>query len=465
MLLDKLFNPSSVAVIGASDSPGKVGNVIFRNLNRSRAKIYPVNPYDDFVGGVISYPTVTDLPEVVDLAIIAIPAAYTVEVVEECAKNRIPFVIPVASGFAEIGEEGRDLQRELADTVRGSETRILGPNTLGILVPRNGIDTFFTPADKSPRPGQGTISLVSQSGSVLTGVFEMAENEGVGMASCVGLGNKVDLNENHFIEYLTEDEHTKCIALYLESFSDGRKFMEVVKKATPKMPVVTLKAGRTERGKTAALSHTGALASSSDALVDGMFQQFGLIRAYDVIELLDVAKGLAYLDHIPGNRIAVVSSAGGFGVIAADYIESSERGVGMRLARLSSETKGRIIDSSVYFASAENPVDLTGAVTDRMYDSVLSVLQDEEEIDAILLLVQMQTPGTTERLVDIAQKWSEEGEKPLLVCSIGGSYSMDVLKRFEERNVPAYNSLRRAIWVLRALYERGRYLRRIGVIG
>jgi acyl-CoA synthetase (NDP forming) len=461
MSLDGLFNPSSIVVVGASDQEGKVGNIILSNLRQSDAKIFAVNPYDDYVGGMVSYPTVTDLPEVPDLAIVAIPAKYTVEVVAECAEKGIPFVIPVASGFSEIGGLGVELQNQLCEVIKGKKTRILGPNTLGILIPRNRIDTFFTSPDKSPRPHDGTIAVISQSGSVLTGVFEMAENEGIGVSVCVGLGNKVDLDENDFLEYLARDTGTKCIALYLESFADGQRFVRLAGKITPVKPVVAIKAGRTERGRHAAQSHTGALASASDELVNGIFGQFGIIRAYDVTELLDTAKGMAWLDHIKGPNIAVVSSTGGFGIIAADYIESSVRGVDMEMAAFSEDTKKRIIDSSVYFASAENPIDLTGSVTDRMYDAVLATLQEDEGVDAILLLVQLQTPGTTEQVVEIAQKWSKMGKKPIVVCSIGGRYSWEVLKSFEARCIPAYNSLKRAILVLRALYDRGVYLKRI----
>jgi len=465
MSLSSFFNPSIIAVIGASDQAGKVGNIILENLKDSGAKIYAVNPYDDFVGEMVSYPTITDVPEVPDLAVIAIPAKYTVEVAEECAERGVPFLIPVASGFSEIGGEGVELQKGLVEAVSGSATRILGPNTLGILVPRNRIDTFFIPPEKSPRPHDGTIAIISQSGSVLMGVFEMAAHEGVGISACVGLGNKVDLDENDFLEYLLDEVETRCIALYLESFVDGKRFVELAGRVTPVKPVVAIKAGRTAKGIHAAQSHTGALAIASDALVDGVFRQYGITRAYDVTELLDIAKGMAWLDHIKGPGIAVVSSTGGFGIIAADYIESSVRGVGMSMAELDERTKKRIIDSSVYFASAENPIDLTGAVTDRMYDAVLSTLQEDESVDAILLLVQLQAPGTTEKVVGISQKWSLKGSKPIVVCSIGGSYSWEILKRFEERRIPAYDSLKRAIWVLKALYDRGTYLKRISQPG
>ncbi len=464
MSLTRLFDPESIAVVGASGSSEKIGHTIFKNLLESDSRIYAVNPYLDSMLGRTSYPSVSDLPERVDLAVIAIPAQPTVEVVKECAEVKIPFVIPVASGFSEVGEGGALLQQGLLEMVKGTETRILGPNTLGVLVPRNNLDTFFTPRERSPRPGDGPLAIVSQSGSVLTGVFETANDENVGVSCCVGLGNKVDLNENDFLEYLGQDEDTECICLYLESFQDGEQFLELCEEISPEKPIVAVKVGRTEQGQKAAASHTGALALSSDSLVSGVFRQFGVSRAYDEIELLDLSRALAYLGHIEGDRIAVVSSAGGFGVIAADYITSQEKGMGMRMAEFSEDTKKRIIDCSLHYASAENPIDLTGGATDEMYDTVLRNLQEEKSIDVILLLVQLQTPGTTRRLLDITEKWCKNGKKPIVVCSIGGEYTRDFLKEFEERRIPSYNSLRRSILALKSLYQRGEYLKRVGAI-
>lgn len=459
--LDALFNPKSVALVGASGHPGKIGNTILINLRNGNFRLYLVNPNESVINGLKVYKSVRDLPEAVDLAVLAVSAKITPPIIQECVEKRIPFVISVAAGFGEIGEEGKVLERKIADILRGSRTRLVGPNTLGIIVTENKLDTLFVPKERSPRPSDGEIAVISQSGSVMCGIYEMAEDTGVGIRACVGLGNKVDLNENDYLEYFAEDDRTKSIAMYLESFSDGQKFVEICKKITPKKPIVAIKVGSTEKGARAASSHTGAIASGSDALVSGIFKQIGIQRAYDEIELLDMAKALAYLDHIDGDRIAVVSSTGGFGVIATDYIESKEKGVGMRLAEISDEGKKAIRERTQYFASVENPIDLTGSVTDEMYGEVLEIIQREKGVDAVLLLLQLQPPLLTNRLVDIAEEKIKKGGKPTIVCCIGGSVPRPMLRRFEEKRIPAYSSLTRAIKAIRSLYDRGLYLKRI----
>jgi len=289
----------------------------------------------------------------------------------------MPFIITGASSFSEIGKGGRLLQQSLVEIVSGTSTCILGRNTLEILVRRNKLDTFLTPKDGSPRPSDGGISILSQSGSVLMGVLEMAANEGLGVASCIGPGNKADLNESDVIEYFIDDEYTECAAVYLESFEDGRRFIELRGRLSPRKPVAAAKVGRNEKGMKAVASHTGALARSSDAPITVIFKRSGIIRAYDEMELPDDPKALAYLDHIDGDKVAVVSGAAGFGIIAADYISSGSNGVGMRPSEFSEETRRRIIDCSLYFASAESPIDLTGGTTDEMYDAVIHNLQED----------------------------------------------------------------------------------------
>ncbi|MDD1769208.1 MAG: CoA-binding protein [Methanomassiliicoccales archaeon] len=466
MHLDLLFNPKSVAIVGASDHPGKIGNtVVFNLLQGSPRKLYPVNPNEEEVLGLKCYPSIKSLPEVVDLAVLAVPAKLTIGVAKECADAGVPYVICIAAGFGEIGEEGKAMEERLREAVRGSGTRLIGPNTMGIIAPRSGLDTFFTPRDRSPRPGDGVISVISQSGSVLCGVYEGAEDTGVGLSTAIGLGNKVDLNENDFMEYFKGDDLTKCIVLYLESFTDGRRFLDLCKEVTPEKPVVAIKVGRTERGAKAASSHTGALARGSDALINGVFKQFGIERAYDEQELLDYSKALAYLGHIDGDRIAVLSNTGGFAVIATDYIESKDNGVGLRMATISDHAKKEIMSRTQYFASAQNPVDLTGSVTDETYGEALEILQKEKEIDAILILLQLQAPQLSEGLADIVARIVNEGGKPAIVCAIGGSFPRPMLRKFEKKGIPAYGSLKRAIWSLRALYDRGMYLKRVGARG
>ena len=461
MDLNALLHPQTVAVVGASDVPGKVGNIITRNLMESGVKVFPVNPGEREVLGLRCFPNIRDVPEHVNIVVLAISTKYVITAIRECISVGVDFIIPVAGGFSEIGESGKEIQRQMSEEVRGTTTRILGPNTVGVLVP-GSVDTFFIPKERSPRPRAGVISLVSQSGSVLIGVYERAELEGVGIRACVGLGNKADLMENDLLRHLGNDEGTKCIALYLESFEDGREFIKLARSVAIKKPIVAAKVGTTPRGARAALSHTGALASDSDALIGGVLRQCGVIRVKDEVEMLDASKALAYLKPMAGDRVAVVGSAGGFGVIATDYVASESIGFGMHMAELSEETRERIRRISPYFASVENPVDLTGAVTDLMFDHVLEIVNEDVGVDGILLFLQFEPPGMTFALADIIVKWARQGKKPMTVCCVGGSFPLPFMKRLDGEGIPTYSTIRRAGFGLRCLFDRGTFLKRVG---
>ncbi|HVO78236.1 MAG TPA: CoA-binding protein [Methanomassiliicoccales archaeon] len=463
MRLKALLHPETVAVIGASDTPGKVGYVITKNLLESGVEVYPVNPNELEVLGIKCNPSVLDVPEHVDLAVIAVGARHVLTAIDECLQKKVDFVIPVAGGFSEIGEAGKELQEEMATRVKGTGTRILGPNTVGVMIP-GGIDTFFIPKERSPRPRPGSISIVSQSGSLMLGVYEKAEVEGVGIRACVGIGNKADLNENDFLRHFRSDPKTKCITFYLESFEDGVGFFELARETAKEKAVVVAKVGVTASGAKAALSHTGALASGSDSLVSGMLRQCGAIRTRDERELLDASKALASVPPMHGDRVAVVGSAGGFGVVATDYVSSDVIGYGMRMAEFSEETKKGIRAMSPYFASVENPIDLTGAVTDSMYDEALEVVNRDEGVDGIVLFLQFEPPGMTYGLADVIIDWAKKGSKPMVVCCVGGSFPVPFMKRLDEQDIPTYGTIKRAVFALRCLYDRGRFLKRVGVL-
>ncbi len=463
MQLQALLHPETVAVVGASDTPAKVGYVITRNLVESGVKVYPVNPNEAEVLGMRCLPSVLDIPVDIDLAVIAIGARHVMASIDECLKKKVKFVIPIAGGFSEIGEAGKELQDEMAAKVRGSGTRILGPNTVGVMVP-GGVDTFFIPKERSPRPRPGSITLVSQSGSLMLGVYEKAEVEDVGIRACVGIGNKADLDEDDFLEYFRSDPKTKCISFYLESFEDGERFFKLASEVAKEKAVVVAKVGITASGAKAALSHTGALASGSDALVTGILRQCGAIRVRDERELLDASKALASVPPLRGDRIAVVGSAGGFGVVATDYVTSEAIGYGMRMAEFSEETKKGIKSMSPYFASIENPVDLTGAVTDGMYDKALEFVNRDEGVDGIVLFLQFEPPGMTYALADVIVDWAKKGTKPMVVCCVGGSFPLPFMRRLDGEDIPTYGTIKRAIFALRCLYDRGRFLKRLEVI-
>jgi acyl-CoA synthetase (NDP forming) len=458
--LKALLRPRSVALIGASADPTKLSHIALKNLSKGKFRLYPVNPNEDEILGLRCYPSVLAIPGDVDLAVVSLPAAASVAPVEQCVEKGVGAVIVTASGFRESGPDGEKLEQKLMTAIHGSSTRLLGPNTMGVYVPSVELDTLFIPREKSLRPGNGSIAVLSQSGAVSVSFLEKAAAVGVGISVCIGLGNKIDLNENELLQHLSMDRATKCIALYLESFSDGRRFVDIVRKASRVKPVVVLKSGRTRSGSAAARSHTGALASSSDVMVDGIMRQAGVVRAYDEEELIDLAKALAYADHIEGDRICVVASAGGFGVIGADFVESRDHGVGLTMATLSRETRDSIRKIVPSYSSVSNPVDLTAGVTDEMYDAVLARLQADPGVDGIMMSLELQPPNITKKLVDVAERRSRSKGARIVVCAFGGPYTPNLLREFEKRRVPAYPTIWRAIRALAALSERGYHMRR-----
>ena len=458
--LDALFKPRSVALIGASSNPTKLSHIALKNMKGGSFRLYPVNPKTDRILGLKTYASVRDIPGPVDLAVISLPAERSAEPLEECVEKKVKVAAVTSSGFRETGPEGARLERGLLDAVRGSGTRILGPNTMGVFVPSIGLDTYFIPKERSPRPGAGSIALLSQSGAVSVSFLERAAESGIGISACVGLGNKCDIDENDLLSYLQRHAPSRCVAMYLESFSNGRRFEELARKITIQKPIVVLKSGRTGAGVQAAASHTGALARGADAITTGALRQVGAVRVFDEEELLDCAKVLVHVGSIAGNRICVVASAGGYGVIASDLVESEHRGAGMRMATISEKTRKAIESLVPDYGSARNPVDLTAGVTDDMYESVLKALQADPNIDGIMMSLELQPPFITRRLIEIAEKRASSRGAPVVVCGFGGRKTTDVLRELEKRNVPAYPTLWRAVRALRALADRGSYLKK-----
>ena len=458
--LDALLRPKSVAVLGASAHPEKMGHIVLKNLSKGSFLLYPVNPNETEIMGLRCYPSISDIPGEIDLAVLVLPAPASEAGVRECARKGVGVVIVTSSGFGETGPEGSKLEHRLMGATEGTRTRILGPNTLGVFVPSIGLDSMLIPIERSRRPETGSIAMVSQSGAVSVAFLEKAEAEGVGISACIGLGNKCDINENELLEYLSNDPGTRCIALYLESFSDGKGFLETARNVTRTKPIVVLKSGRTSTGETAARSHTGAL-SASDCVVDGVLRQAGVVRAYDEEELLDVAKALTMVDHVRGNRVCVIASAGGFGVIATDYVESKDHGAGLSMARLSSKTTNDLKPIAPGFSSVRNPVDLTSGVTDEMYDSVLGVLMDDPGVDCIMMSLEMQPPHITRKLIDVVERRGGSRKTPLVISAFAGPRTEDIIKELAKRQVPAYPSIWRAIRAIRALSERSRYLKKV----
>ncbi len=454
-----LVNPESVAVIGASANPNKIGHVVLKNLitHGFKGRVYPINPKNYEILGFKVYKSILDVPEdKVDLTVITLPAELVVKIIDDAA-SKSRFIIPIAGGFGETGEEGKKREMKLKEAAKKHGARIVGPNTVGIYIPSTGVNTALVVPERSHFPHDGDIAFITQSGALGLLTMDSVSMYDVGFSAFINLGNRVDVNENELMEYFGSDSKTKVIALYIESFSDGREFMRVAREISPRKPIVILKAGRTARGGRAASLHTGALAGS-DAVADGAFKQCGAIRAYDEVELIDFSRALAYGKPICGNNIAVVTSAGGVGVVTTDYIESKTRGIGMKMAELSSKTKRKIREEVVPFASVENPVDMTAQASDDDYDGVLEALNEDENVDAILVYALFQTPLISEKLVDIITKWARKGTKPIVVGTIGSEFAINMMKKFERNRVPVYPSIERSVKALRVLRERARVL-------
>jgi acyl-CoA synthetase (NDP forming) len=459
-IMDAFLTPKVVAVVGASKKTGSPGNIITKQMKNAPVKLYVVNPKEDEIEGIRCYKSISEIEDKIDMAVIATPAQFVPPLVDECAKKGVKAIIPIAGGFGEIGEKGKEAEKAMLESIKGKRSRILGPNTLGIWVPKTGLNSVFVRMEADPINTDGGITLISQSGSVGVVALDFASLFGLGLRAFVSLGNEIDLKGYEFIKYFKDDAQTKAIAVYLETISNGPKFLKACRDVVKEKPIVVLKAGRTSRGAKAASSHTGALAGS-DNVIDGAFKQYGIIRAFDDEELLDAARILNYQKPLYGNRIAVITSAGGFGVMGTDYIESETKGVGMQLSDLSSETKTKLKSFLYQFASVENPIDFTASVTNEMYDKTFQVLNEDKNVDGILAVVFFHPAMLTDDLVDIVAKWSKEGTKPMSVCSIGGKHTVEILKKFDKMGVAAYPSIWRAARALKVLYLRGKYLKRL----
>ena len=458
--MDPLFRPSSVALIGASAKPGKIGFVVMDNLLKGMHRVYPVNPGEAEILGIPSYNAIGQVPDEIDLAVVMLPAKASVEAVRECAEKGVGVVIVGSSGFGESGEEGRGLENDLLEAIQGTDTRILGPNSMGVFVPSASLDTLFIPLDRSLRPGPGAVAIISQSGAVAVSFLEKAAASGLGVSACVCIGNRCDIDELELLQHFGNDPETRCIAMYLESFSRGREFVQESRSIAGDKPMVMLKSGRTPAGARAASLHTGAVASSSDRVADGALRQAGVARVADEEALVDLSRAFSFLGHLRGGRVCVVASAGGFGVIASDMIESESSAPSLEIAALSEVTKSALREILPPFASVQNPIDLTAGVTDDMYDHVLEAVQADAGVDGILMSLELQPPSVTPRLIELAAKRSSH-QTPI-VASVFARDQAAAMQTAAQKDLLAYPTISRSVRAMEALAMRGAQLHRRG---
>ncbi len=451
-MLESLFTPASVAIIGASRTPGKVGREVLDNLVRSgfQGAIVPVNPGIDEIDGLKVYPNLAAYGQSVDLAVIAVPLAGVRAAIESATEAGARAVIVITAGFKEVNDEGAVLEREIARWCRDRQVRLLGPNCLGLINPHHRLNVSF--AKHMPEPGG--ISVISQSGALCTAILDWAAGRRLGLASLVSMGNKADLNETDFLTALAADDHTRVIVGYLESIVNGDEFIKAAEHAASRKPVVFFKAGTTEAGGRAASSHTGSLAGA-DIAYGAAFRRAGVIRAETFEALLDYGTAFAMQPLPRGPRVAIITNAGGPGIIAADAVENC----GMTVGVLSGSTARALRCQLPAAASVGNPIDVLGDADPDRYRAAVSAAQSDDSIDSIIVIL---TPQAMTRPVETAGAVAScaQGVKPILVSFMGGADVTAGRTALAAADIPDYPAPERAVSALRAMYDYAEWLRR-----
>ncbi len=457
--LDFIFRPNSVAVIGASTHEGTVGHALFRNIlmNGYKGVVYPVNMKAKSVLGVKAYPSIRDIEDTIDLAILIVPALAVPAVLAECGQKKVKGAIVISAGFKELGPTGAALEQAVRDRARSFGIRLIGPNCFGMINTSPGVSLNATFG--RVMPGHGSIALVSQSGAIGVNALEYAEAEEVGLSKFISIGNKADVNECDLLEYLKDDEETNVIALYLEDLVNPPEFMRIARETTshptrPK-PILAIKAGRTTEGARAASSHTGALAGS-DAAYDAFFAQARILRVDTINELFAKAAALDYQPVPKGRRVAILTNAGGVGIMATDACVRN----GLELAQLSERTKNELKKHLPPTASIANPVDVIGDADEKRYRAAFELLVQDENVDG---LIPIWTPTLMAEAVDIASIIAEVGrksDKPILACIQTMGDSADIRRALLQDRIPHYQFPENAARALAAMAEYGTWSRR-----
>jgi len=458
--LKVFFKPRSIAVIGASSKPMKIGNVIVKQLKkRYSGKLYPVNPRHEEIEGLKCYPTILDVPGDVDLAVISLRADLVPGVVKQSIEKGVKGIIIVSGGFSEIGPEGARLEMQIRDMISRSEVRVIGPNGLGVLDLYTGVDTFFLPEERMKRPPKGRIALISQSGALSAAITDWAAAEGIGISRAVSYGNKIDVDDVDLLYYFAEDEETRVIAMYVEGLKPGRgkEFIEAARYVAGKKPIVLLKGGKTARGAVAAASHTAALAGSYEVFRSAL-RQAGIIEADSIEDLFDLARALSMQPPAKGRRAAVITNAGGPAVMATDALERH----GLEIPILSDETQRKLREKFPPYYVTKNPVDLTGDGSSEDYRHALETVLTSGEIDVLLVIALVQTPKLNVDVADLIVEKAGRHGIPTVAMSFGGELTRKLEARLEENGIPVYETSERAVRALWSLVEYGEIKRRLG---
>jgi acetyl coenzyme A synthetase (ADP forming)-like protein len=449
----KLFFPGSIAIIGASRNPDKLGHAVLSNViqNGFKGKIYPINPGTDELLGLPCYPSVQAIEGDIDLAVIVVPAKYVLAALEECGKSGVRFVIIITAGFRETGHEGLMAERKMAEIARTYRMGILGPNCLGLIDTLSSLNASFA----AGMPRHGRIAFMSQSGALCTSVLDFALAQNVGFSHFVSLGNKADLNEVDFLQSWANDADSGVVMAYLEGIVNGPRFIDVSRHLTKSKPVIAIKSGSTSAGSKAVSSHTGTLAGSEQAY-EAAFKQSGIIRARSVGDLFDLAIAFARQPLPPNDQVAIITNAGGPGIMASDAIERA----GLRLASLNQQTIGKLREVLPPASSVLNPIDVLGdALADR-YKIALELASKDPNVGAIIVILTPQYMTQPEETARAVSEISHHTDIPVLTCFMGEANTKLGVDFLTNHNIPNYIMPERAVTALKAMVDQGRWRER-----
>jgi len=429
----QLLRVNSIAVIGASPEPSKVGYAILRNLLSFPGKVYPVNPKHQKILGRDVYPTLAAIPDPVDIAVIVLPAKLVPGVMRECGERGVPLVVIISSGFRESGKEGALLEAELLSLSEQYGTRIIGPNCLGLMLPNQTINTTFDPV--SPKPGR--IAFISQSGAIITTIVDWSLPEEIGFSAIISVGNQADLSFEDFCLFAGEDPTTRAIILYVEEIRDGQRFMEIVRKVTDKKPIVAVKSGASRIGRMAAASHTGSLAGSHDVYM-AAFWQAGVIPARSIREAFQTAQLLSSEGYPKGIRAIVITNAGGFGVLASDYAER----YGIEMVEFPEPILKELDAVLPVDWNRRNPIDMVGdASADRFARTFDIMIKNQDLWDIAFVIAVPSAISDPIRVSNEVVRFSKSTHKMMVGCMIGGDSMKTPLRILRDADIPNFPEL------------------------
>ena len=436
-----MFYPQTIAIIGASSKPGKIGYALLKNIVEYgyEGRIYPINPERSEILGLKTYPRIQDVPEKVDLAIISVPAHGVLGVMEDCVKKCVRGALIITSGFSEVGEEGRTLENQVVETARRGNVRVIGPNMMGIVNTAGKLNALFV----LPKAIPGEIAFVSQSGAMGNAILSLGSKLRIGFSKFVSIGNMADIDFSDLLEYLENDNDTRVIAMYVEGLRDAKRFLRVAERVTRTKPVIVIKAGRSRAGARAITSHTGYLAGS-DRIYDAAFRQARVFRTNSIEELFDVAKAMAYQGGLAGPRVAIVTNSGGPGIMASDACEDQ----GLTVSELDQGTVNRLKERLPPICSTKNPVDLVANADPVRYRFAIETVTGDPQVDGVLVILTPPDaiiPGGSTTIAQEIVSLQRVLKKPIVTSWMGGVEVEEGIKVLEEHRIPNFPTPERAV--------------------